>query len=101
MNVKAKSVEIRTSKATVDPGASIQKAQDFVQAFVYGFDVDDAIAIIRLDGIYVQSFEVKDVKSLEGDHLARAIGRIAGKDGRSLTLTAGSGSTVHYHVAVH
>lgn len=107
MNMKSKSVELRTSRATTDTGA-IQKGADFVRAFALGFDVDDAIALLRLDDLYIESeflslstiyspswgvsvkflttvaaFEIKDVKTLQGDHLARAIGRIAGKDGKT------------------
>lgn len=83
MNLRNKAVELKTSKATEDTSA-LQKGADFVKAFVLGFAVQDAVALIRLDDLYIETFEVRDIRmTLKGDHLARAVGRIAGKDGRT------------------
>ncbi|GFW72619.1 RNA-binding protein PNO1 [Trichonephila clavipes] len=79
-NIKARMVELRTCEETKDLNA-IQKAADFIHAFALGFEVDDAMALVRLDELYLASFDIKDVKTLRGDHLSRAVGRIAGKNG--------------------
>lgn len=81
-NPKTRTVEMRSCAGTVESGA-VQKAADFVRAFALGFAVDDALVLLRMDDMYVDSFEVKDVKTLNGDHLARAIGRLAGRNGKT------------------
>lgn len=109
-------VEIKTTSKTVDVG-HLQKAADFVHAFILGkhgnsalichllsaalhslfgnsvqgavynsrslsdtwfrkalskcgagFEVADAIALLRLDDLYIESFEIKDVKVIACEH---------------------------------
>ncbi|XP_077302863.1 RNA-binding protein pno1 [Arctopsyche grandis] len=81
-NLRTRNVEIKIGPETIDI-ANLQKGADFVKAFVCGFEVEDALALLRLDDLFVESFEIKDVKTLRGDHLGRAIGRLAGKGGRT------------------
>ena len=82
-NVRSKAVEPRTSQFTQRPG-TLQKGADYVQALVYGFDVEDAIALLRLDDLYLEVFEIRDVRTtLQGSHLSRAIARVFGKDGKT------------------
>ncbi|KZV49255.1 hypothetical protein F511_40582 [Dorcoceras hygrometricum] len=82
MNLRSRRVELKTRPDTPDI-SNLQKCADFVHAFMLGFDVIDADALLRLDELYVESFEIKDVKTLRGEHLSRAIGRLSGKGGRT------------------
>lgn len=83
MNLKLKKVELKTTDKTEDESA-LQKSADFIQAFVLGFEIQDAVALLRLDDLYLECFEVKDVKqTLRGEHMSRGIGRLAGKSGKT------------------
>lgn len=81
-NPRTRCIELKSCPSTTDPGA-IQKGADYCAAFAMGFEVRDAVALLRLDDLFIDSFEVKDVKILHGDHLSRAIGRVAGADGKT------------------
>lgn len=82
MNTKKKTVDIRECEDTEDR-SSIQRTSDFLKAFMLGFNLDDAIAMLRLDDLFLETFQIKDVKNLQGDHLSRCIARISGEKGKT------------------
>ena len=43
-NRKNRCVELKTSELTDDPG-NIQKGHDYIEAFMMGFEIQDAIAL--------------------------------------------------------
>ncbi len=65
-NPAGRCVEIKSSELTEDSGA-IQKAQDFIEAFMMGFEVQDAVAMLRLEDLFIDTFLVTDVKILAGN----------------------------------
>lgn len=93
MNLKTRCVDLRTSPQTAGVGVEgstgankvmLQKAEDFVKAVIAGFDVKDAVALIRMDDVYIEGFEIKDVRAnLQGDNLSRCIGRLSGSHGKT------------------
>lgn len=58
MNPRRRCVELRTSAHTVEAEV-LQKGADFLKAFMLGFDVPDALALLRLDDLFVESFDVR------------------------------------------
>jgi RNA-binding protein PNO1 len=82
-NVEKKCVEMKTSEHTTVPNA-LQKASDFVRAFLLGFELRDAIAMLRIDDLYIDSFEVKDGTSARAGALSAR--RFAGADASARTL---------------
>lgn len=51
MNPKKKTVDVRECEQTEDRSA-IQKTYDFLRAFMLGFSLEDAIALLRLDDLF-------------------------------------------------
>ena len=63
MNTKLKCVEMRTCETTEDVSA-LHKSEEFLKAFMCGFELQDAIAMLRLEDLYLESFEIKDGKRI-------------------------------------
>jgi RNA-binding protein PNO1 len=82
MNMKKKTVDVRECEETEDR-AAIQRTYNFLKAFMLGFSLDDSIAMLRLDDLFLDTFQIKDVKTLHGDHLSRCIARLSGEKGKT------------------
>lgn len=52
---------LKNSPETPDP-QYLQRGFDYVSAFIKGFSLQDALAIVRIDGIYAESFHIADVR---------------------------------------
>lgn len=81
MNLAERVINIRTCQETLSP-AAIQRGEEFLRAVTYGFSVEDALSVLRMDSVYVDCFEIEDVRMLRHGHIGRAVGRIAGTGGK-------------------
>ncbi|XP_021836094.1 uncharacterized protein [Spinacia oleracea] len=83
MNLVAKRVELKTMRDTPDI-SNLYKCSSYVQAFMLFFEPEQVReAFFRYDNLDMSSLDMQDVKrTLKGDHLTRAIGRICGKGGK-------------------
>uniref|UniRef100_A0A803MPJ2 Partner of Nob1 n=1 Tax=Chenopodium quinoa TaxID=63459 RepID=A0A803MPJ2_CHEQI len=93
-DLKDRKVELKTRADTPDV-SNLQKCADFVHAFTLGFDVTDAIALLRVDELYVDSIEIKDVKTLKDSKI-----HILGKVARSSLLGSPAGKVYSKLTAV-
>ena len=48
---------MKTCKDTEDV-TNLQKAADFERAFIFGIEVEDALALVRLDDLFSDRFEI-------------------------------------------
>ncbi|KNA14627.1 hypothetical protein SOVF_105550 [Spinacia oleracea] len=83
MNLVAKRVELKTMSDTPDI-SNLYKCSSYVQAFMLCFEPEQVReAFFKYDNLDMSSLDMQDVKrTLKGDHLTRAIGRICGKGGK-------------------
>lgn len=58
--VHASMVGLKQSSPETKDKLHVQRAADFIKAFMMGFELEDALAILRLDDIYLETFEIKD-----------------------------------------
>jgi rRNA processing protein Krr1/Pno1 len=52
---------------STNPNA-LQKTVDFLEAFVDSFEANNALALVHLKGIFMEEFDVFDVKLFAGDN---------------------------------
>lgn len=59
----------QTTKHTQQPSNTIlQRAVDFVSAYGLGFSAEDAIALLRIEDLFVETFEVRLSQDMQNNH---------------------------------
>ena len=77
-NPKMKVIELKGQDELL-----LNKVRDVIKAFNAGFPMEDALLMVRMDDMYLFSFHIKDVKTLNGEHFSRCVGRICGHQGKT------------------
>lgn len=75
-------VEMRTCEYTED-SSYLERAAQFVEAINVGFPIEDAVAILKFNDVFLDRFEMSEVKTLKNLHVERAIGRVVGREGKT------------------
>lgn len=81
-NRQTRSVDLRTCETTADP-AYMDRSATFISAIVEGFKFEDALALMKYRDVFMESFEIGEIRKLKNSHMSRAIGRIIGREGRT------------------
>ncbi|KAM0674972.1 pre-rRNA-processing protein pno1 [Gurleya vavrai] len=76
-NLQTKAIDLRSTSTN-----DLERCAQFINTLLYGFLIEDAIKILKSKDLFIESFRVQDVKRLANDHLARAVGRIIGREGK-------------------
>ncbi|ORD93858.1 PNO1 [Enterospora canceri] len=81
-NNKSNAVEFKVADHTVEM-SYLDRAVVFVESIIGGFRVEDAIAVLKYKDVFMEQFEISEVKRMRSNHLTRAIGRIIGRQGKT------------------
>ncbi|KAI4291728.1 RNA-binding protein PNO1 [Pancytospora philotis] len=81
-NRRTRMVDLRTCPSTSDC-SFLERSIAFIQAIIYGFRLDDAMALMKYRDIFMEAFEIGEIRKLKTSHMSRAIGRIIGREGRT------------------
>ncbi|KAI5169837.1 RNA-binding protein PNO1 [Pancytospora epiphaga] len=81
-NRATRTVDLRTCDTTPDQ-SYIERGVSFLQALFYGFRVEDAAALMKYRDVFIETFEIGDIRKLKRAHMSRAIGRVIGREGRT------------------
>lgn len=75
-------VDLRVCESTVDPGY-LERGIVFITAILEGFSVEDSISVLKYKDVFIEKFEMSEVRKLRSNHMERAVGRIIGRQGKT------------------
>lgn len=76
-----KTIDVRNCRETVDLGY-LDRSLIFISAILEGFKVEDSISILKYKDVFIDKFDINEVRKLRPNHMSRAIGRIIGRNGK-------------------